>query len=147
MVVLGRGADHAAELLRHGLNWAEPLLGMALLWLTMLGALAAAGWGGTSPSIWPPRCCRAAGQAADARHLVFAAVVCGLLAWAAGRYVGFQREMDICVLLGCRSGSTTWSSPWSSGSWRFRFAVRAFVPMTGSLPATRRLPGEGRVPS
>ena len=28
-----------------GLNWAEPLLGMALLWLTMLGALAAAGLG------------------------------------------------------------------------------------------------------
>ena len=28
-----------------GLNWAEPLLGMALLWLTMLGALAATGLG------------------------------------------------------------------------------------------------------
>jgi TRAP-type C4-dicarboxylate transport system permease small subunit len=54
-----------------GLNWAEPLLGMALLWLTMLGALAAAGLGRhlsidlaeallpRRASVWvgrPPRC-------------------------------------------------------------------------------------------
>ena len=84
-----------------GLIWAEPLLGMALLWLTMLGALAAAGLGrhlsidlvaalaSKRVSVWITRATSG-----------LAAAICVLLAWAAGRYVGFQREMDSTALLG-----------------------------------------------
>ena len=132
-----------------GLNWAEPLLGMALLWLTMLGALAAAGLGrhlaidlaaALLPRRWTAWLTRATS--------IFAAVVCGLLAWAAGRYVGFQREMDITMLLGLPVWKHYMVIPVVFWLMAFRFAVRAFVPTTWlASPDEEGLPGEGRVPS
>ena len=75
-----------------GLNWVEPLLGMALLWLTMLGALAAAGLGrhlaiDLVAALLPRRW---SGWLARATSL-FAAVVCVFLAWAGWRYVADTR--------------------------------------------------------
>lgn len=132
-----------------GLNWAEPLLGMALLWLTMLGALAAAGLGrhlaidlaaALLPRRWTTWLTRATS--------IFAAVVCGLLAWAAGRYVGFQREMDITMLLGLPIWKHYMVIPVVFWLMAFRFAVRAFVPTTWLAARDEDgLPGEGRVPS
>ena len=132
-----------------GLNWAEPLLGMALLWLTLLGALAAAGLGrhlsidlavALVPRRWSSWLTRATS--------VFAAVVCGLLAWAAGRYVGFQREMDMSVLLGLPVWKHYMVIPVVFWLMAFRFAVRVFVPKAWlALKKEEGLPGEGRVPS
>lgn len=132
-----------------GLNWAEPLLGMALLWLTMLGALAAAGLGrhlaidlaaALLPRRWTTWLMRATS--------IFAAVVCGLLAWAAGRYVGFQREMDITMLLGLPIWKHYMVIPVVFWLLAFRFAVRALVPTTWlAFRDEDGLPGEGRVPS
>ena len=132
-----------------GLNWAEPLLGMALLWLTMLGALAAAGLGrhlaiDLAAALMPRR-----GSVWLARATsLFAAIVCGLLAWAAGRYVGFQREMDITLLLGAPVWKYYLVIP--AGFWlmAIRFAVRVFVPAAWlGFKEDEGLPGEGRVPS
>jgi TRAP-type C4-dicarboxylate transport system permease small subunit len=132
-----------------GLNWAEPLLGMALLWLTMLGALAAAGLGrhlsiDLAVALFPRRWTAGLSRATS----IFAAVVCGLLAWAAGRYVGFQREMDMSMLLGLPVWKHYLVIPIVFWLMTLRFAVRAFVP-SGWLvvKAEEGLPGEGRTPS
>ena len=132
-----------------GLNWVEPLLGMALLWLTMLGALAAAGLGrhlaiDLAAALLPRR-----GSAWLARATsLFAAIVCGLLAWAAGRYVGFQREMDITLLLGAPVWKYYMVIPVVFWLMAFRFAVRVLVPFSWlSIKEEEGLPGEGRVPS
>ena len=132
-----------------GLNWAEPLLGMALLCLTMLGALAAAGLGrhlsiDLAAALLPRRASVWAGRATS----VFAAVVCGLLAWAAGRYVGFQREMDATVLLGWPIWKYYGIIPVAFWLMVFRFAVRAFVPASWlAVKIAEGLPGEGRTPT
>ena len=132
-----------------GWVWAEPLLGMGLLWLTMLGALAATGRGrhlsiDLAEALLPRRA-----AAVLARIMaVFAAVVCVLLAWAAGRYVGFQREMDITLLLGAPVWKYDMVIPGAFWLMAFRFAVRAFVPAAWlGFKEEEGLPGEGRVPS
>lgn len=133
-----------------GLSWSEPVLGMALLWLTMLGALAAAGLGrhlsiDLAAALLPRRW-----SAWLARLIsVFAAIVCVLLAWAAGRYVGFQREMDISMLLGAPVWKFYMVIPVVFWLMAFRFAVRAAVPAAWLSPpgGEEGLPGEGRMPS
>lgn len=132
-----------------GLNWAEPLLGMALLWLTMLGALAAAGLGrhlsiDLAAALLPRRASVWAGRATS----VFAAVVCGLLAWAAGRYVGFQREMDDTVLLGWPIWKYYLVMPVAFWLMTVRFGIRACAPAAWLVSErTEGLPGEGRTPT
>ena len=132
-----------------GLNWAEPLLGMGLLWLTMLGALAAAGLGrhlsiDLAAALLPRRAAVWAGRVTS----VFAAVVCGLLAWAAGRYLGFQREMDATVLLGWPIWKYYGIIPVVFWLMAVRFAVRAGVPAAWlAFKTDEGLPGEGRTPT
>ena len=129
-----------------GWTWAEPLLGMGLLWLTMLGALAAAGRGrhlsiDLAEALLPRRA--AAGLA---RFMaLFAAVVCVLLAWAVGRYVGFQRELDPSRLLGWPVWKYQLIIPAAFWLMALRFAVRAAVPAAWwAVPGDEVLPGEGR---
>jgi TRAP-type C4-dicarboxylate transport system permease small subunit len=135
-----------------GLNWAEPLLGMALLWLTMLGALAAAGLGrhlsiDLAAALVPRRWSAGLTRATS----IFAALVCGLLALAAGRYVGFQRDMDMGLLLGLPVWKHFMVIPVVFWLMALRFAVRAFVPAAWLTFKENEeddgLPGEGRVPS
>ena len=130
-----------------GWVWAEPLLGMGLLWLTMLGALAATGKGrhlsiDLAEALLPRRA-----AAALARIMaVFAAVVCVLLAWAAGRYVGFQRELDPSRLLGWPVWKYQLIVPVAFWLMGLRFAVRGAVPADWlAQPGEEVLPGEGRV--
>lgn len=129
-----------------GWSWAGDLLGMALLWLTMLGALAATGLGrhlsidlaaALVPRRWAALLVRVTSM--------FAAVVCVLLAWAAGRYVGLQREMDITILLGAPVWKYYLVIPTAFWIMAFRFAVRAVVPQIWlSARDDEGLPGEGR---
>jgi TRAP-type C4-dicarboxylate transport system permease small subunit len=133
-----------------GLNWAEPLLGMGLLWLTLLGALAAAGLGrhlsiDLAAALLPKK------AAVWLTRLIslFSAVICVLLAWAAGRYIGFQREMDMGELLGIPLWKHYQIIPIAFWLMAVRFAVRAVVPSSWLAPDKNDegLPGEGRVPS
>ncbi len=132
-----------------GFNWSEPLLGMALLWLTMLGALAAAGLGrhlaiDLAAALIPRRGAVWLTRATS----LFSAIVCGLLAWAAGRYVGFQREMDMSMLLGLPIWKHFMVIPVVFWFMTFRFAVRTFVPAAWlAFKQEEGLSGEGRVPS
>jgi len=132
-----------------GFAWAEPLLGMALLWLTMLGALAAAGQGkhlaiDLAAALLPRR---AAVWTARATAL-FAAVVCALLAGAAGQYVGFQREMDMGALLGWPLWKHYLIVPVAFWLMVLRFGIRVVLPGAWiAPPEDDDAAGEGRVPS
>ena len=128
-----------------GLEWAEPLLGMALLWLTMLGALAATGLGrhisiDLAAALLPRRWAAGAARVTA----LFAAVVCGVLAWAAGRYVGFQREMDMSTLLGWPVWKHYLVIPVVFWIMSARFAVRVVLPAAWLATGEEGTPGEGR---
>ncbi len=129
-----------------GLPWAEALLGMALLWLTLLGALAAAGLGrhlsiDLAAALLPRRFAGWIGRATS----LFAAVVCIMLAWAAGRYVGFQRELDMGAVLGCPLWKHYLVLPAAFWLMALRFAVRVAVPHAWLVPEeVEEGLGEGR---
>lgn len=133
-----------------GFQWAEPLLGMGLLWLTMLGALAAAGLGrhlaiDLATALLPERIHAWTARATS----LFSVVVCVLLAWAAGRYVGFQREMAMGELLGWPLWRYYQVIPVAFWLMALRFGVRGLIPAAwlAESDAADGLPGEGRAPS
>lgn len=146
MVVLAAIQILLRNIWHTGLNWIEPLLGMALLWLTMLGALAAAGLGrhlsiDLAAALLPRRW---AGWLARATSL-FAAVVCVFLAWAAGHYVGFQREMDLTEVMGLPVWKHYLVIPVALWLIALRFAIRVFLPTAWLAFKTEEpMPGEGR---
>lgn len=104
ILVLGMVAIAATQIvLRNffetGLRWADPVLGVSVLWITMMGALAATGAvkhikidlvSQVLPRRWK--------LGAIALTNLFGAVVCGFLVYSAARYVGFQKEMGDNVL-------------------------------------------------
>ena len=117
-----------------GLRWAEPFLGMSLLWLTMLGALAATGMRkhitiDLVSHFIPGR----AKRFVYAAQSVFAAVACGFLAWASMRFVNFQQEMGSVALLGIPSFKLYMIMPISFGLMTFRFALHAILNVVRGL--------------
>lgn len=81
-----------------GFAWSDGLARLAVLWLALLGALAASRDGRhiTMGAVtrWLPRLRTVAGVAAD----LFAAAVSGALAWYAGVFVGDSREFGDVLL-------------------------------------------------
>lgn len=74
-----------------GIAWADPSLRIAVLWLAMLGAMAATRDGNhihidLLSRLLPPKGKSGSRRATD----FFSAIVCGLLAWHAGRFVYFE---------------------------------------------------------
>lgn len=138
MVVLAAVQILLRNIWKTGFIWAEPLLGMGLLWLTMFGALAATGrvrhiaidlTGALLPR-------RAAGVIRRVTSLA-AAVACVVLAWAAGRYVGFQREMQMGELLGWPHWKYFMVIPITFWLMGWRFLLQAVLPASwmGELDA------------
>lgn len=90
------------NIFKTGWPWVEPVLGMGLLWLTMLGALAACGGGRKHISVdalshlLPGR----ARDVVERVSALFAGGVCIALAIAAWRFVDMQREWSRDTLLG-----------------------------------------------
>lgn len=100
MVLLAAAQILLRNILHTGFQWADTLLGMGLLWLTMLGALAATGDRrhiviDLVGHFCPPRFRAAAARVTS----LFAAAVCGLLTAAAAQYCRFQREMETDLIL------------------------------------------------
>lgn len=125
-----------------GLRWAEPFLGMSLLWLTMLGALAATGMGkhitiDLVSHFVPGR----AKRFIFAANNVFAAVACGFLAWASMRFVDFQKEMGSVALLGIPAFKLYMVIPVAFGLMTLRFALHAVLNAMRGLGAGEEKPG------
>ncbi|MCU0767555.1 MAG: TRAP transporter small permease [Gammaproteobacteria bacterium] len=88
-----------------GLLWADPAVRVLVLWVALLGAMAAARQGrhitvDLVARVLPPR------LAAPVRALtdLFAAAVCGLLAWHAARLVAMEWEAGTVAV----GGVPTW---------------------------------------
>jgi C4-dicarboxylate transporter DctQ subunit len=105
-----------------GITWADPFLGSAMLWITLLGALAATGRRKHIAidlvSNFVPAGARRVFQIITD---LAAAVVCGFLAAAAVRYVGFQREMGDEAFAGIRQWVVLLILPAGFGLMSLRF--------------------------
>ena len=104
-----------------GIPWIEPLLGAVVLWIAMLGALAATGLRkhiaiDLVSHIFPKRLRWATAVLTD----LFAACVCGILGHAGLRYVAIQRELGEALLPGIP-----------------RWTIYVIMPVTFLLIATR----------
>ncbi|MBP7829352.1 MAG: TRAP transporter small permease [Kiritimatiellae bacterium] len=129
MVLLAAAQILLRNFMQAGFLWADPLLGMGLLWLTMLGALAATGARrhiviDLVGHFAPPRLRRAIGRLTA----LFAAVVCGFLAVAAARFCLFQKEMETNVILQVPVWVYYLIIPVAFGLMALRFALQALGP-------------------
>lgn len=107
-----------------GVPWIDPLLGILLLWLTLVGALAATGQqrhismdvlSHVLPQRWRHR--------VRAPVLLFCSIVCGGLARAGWQFVAFQREAETARLLGCPVWAYSYAIPVFFGAIAVRFAI------------------------
>lgn len=126
-----------------GLQWAEPVLGMGLLWMTMLGALAATGLGrhlaidlaaALLPRQWKQITARITS--------IFAIIVCLLLMNASIRFVGFQKEMRLGELLGLPVWMYYQVIPATFALMALRFLHRVLVPAAWLEAADRAASAE-----
>ena len=134
IVVLAAAQIILRNFFKTGLPWSEPVLGLSLLWLTLLGALAATGAGrhisiDLASHLFPPRARRAAAALVN----LFAAVVCGFLAHAAIRFCAFQREMATPGALGVPAWKLYLVAPVCFALMALRFAAKAERDAAGGM--------------
>jgi len=127
-----------------GLPWVEPVLGTSVLWITMLGALAATGARkhisiDLVAHFLPPRV--GAGVAAVTR--IFAAVVCGFLVYSSGRYVMFLKETSEPAFLNVQTWAAYMVMPVVFGFITVRFLIQAAVSTATAIKG----PGRAEPPS
>jgi TRAP-type C4-dicarboxylate transport system permease small subunit len=99
LIVLGSAQIILRNLFSIGVNWSDPLTRLIVLWLALLGALAASRDGrhitmGALTQWLPKRAQAAAEVCAD----VFATIVAGALAWFAFEFVRDSREFGDTLL-------------------------------------------------
>lgn len=100
LVLLAAAQILLRNLFHTGFLWADNLLGVGLLWLTMLGALAATGARRHIVIDLVGHFCPPPLRGVVARiTALFAATICGVLAAAAVRFCQFQSEMETTRLL------------------------------------------------
>jgi len=118
-----------------GLAWGDPSLRVLVLWITMLGAMAATRDQhhiriDLLPRFLPPRGRSAAQRITD----LFAALVCGLLAWHSGRFVWLEYQDGIVLFGAIPAWVCELAMPLGFGLMALRFALRA---ISGQLPEAR----------
>ena len=131
-----------------GIDWAGPMLGASLLWMTMLGALAATGGRQhITVDMLSPFLSPRVREGVRVLTNLFAAVVCGLLGEAAVRYVLLQREMGGLAAPGVPQWTVYTIVPACLALLAFRFALQtvccAARAATGRLPPEELPPGVG----
>lgn len=94
MILLAASQILLRNIWHTGLEWSDPLLRVMVLWLALLGAMAAAREENhisidVLSRFLPPRFGTASRIVTD----LFAASICSLLAWHAGRFVLMEREV------------------------------------------------------
>ncbi len=107
------------------LAWGDPLLRIALLWLTLLGALAATRNHNHIRidllSRWLPPELREWSQRLTE---LFAALVCGLLSWQGARFVFFEWQDDSRLFAGFPAWIAEAIIPVGFGIMALRFLIR-----------------------
>jgi C4-dicarboxylate transporter, DctQ subunit len=112
-----------------GLDWAEPVSRVGVLWLALLGALGATRTRrhiaiDALPRVLPPRLQRAAWIVTQ----LAAAGVCATLAWTGWGMVAFEREAPSMFVPGVPSWWPMLAFPAGFALIALRFAITAFGP-------------------
>jgi TRAP-type C4-dicarboxylate transport system permease small subunit len=110
-----------------GLEWAEPVERMGVLWLALLGALGATRERrhisiDALPRLLPPKLHRAAWALTQ----LATAVLCGVLAWTGWGMVGMEREAPSLFVQGVSSWIPMLVFPAGFALMALRFVVAAF---------------------
>jgi TRAP-type C4-dicarboxylate transport system permease small subunit len=110
-----------------GLEWAEPVSRVGVLWLALLGALGATRTRrhiaiDALPRILPPRLQRAAWAVTQ----LATSVVCATLAWTGWGMVAFEREAPALFVPGVPSWWPMLAFPAGFALMAVRFAIAAF---------------------
>ncbi len=111
-----------------GLEWAEPVSRMGLLWLALGGALGATRSHrhigiDALPRILPPKLHRAAWMLTQ----LVTAFICGVLAWYGWGMVGLEREVPADFVPGVPSWWPMLAFPAGFGLMSLRFVIAAFA--------------------
>ena len=101
MIILASGQIILRNLLEVGFTWADPLTRVLVLWVGLLGALAASREDkhiaiDVLSRFLPPRL----RFGAKAITSLFTAAVCGIVAYHAGRFVALEREAQLVAFGG-----------------------------------------------
>jgi TRAP-type C4-dicarboxylate transport system permease small subunit len=101
MIVLASAQIFLRNLFDSSVSWGDPLLRIMVLWVALLGALAASrGNRQITVDVLTRLLEGRAKSAARAVASVFAAAVCGLLAFHAGRFVEMERAVGTPAVAG-----------------------------------------------
>ncbi len=128
MILLAAGQIFSRNLFSHGLLWGEPLLRLLVLWLAMLGAMAATRDGrhihiDVLSRFLPPAMKHGAQRLTD----IFSALVCGLLAWHAGRFVYDEWQGGLEFFSGVPAWAAELIMPLGFGVMGLRFLLRSLT--------------------
>jgi TRAP-type C4-dicarboxylate transport system permease small subunit len=126
MMVLAVGQIVLRELFSTGVIWADELIRLIVLWLAMFGSIAACRDNrhiriDVLSHLLPPRGIAAVRGLVD----LFAAVVCGFIAWHAWRYLGLEMEFGDTVLTGTPAWLAHAVVPLGFAVMAYRFIVQA----------------------
>ncbi len=137
MIVLAAGQILLRNFFAYGLSWADPLLRILVLWLALLGAMAATREGrhihiDLLSRFLPPLAARLARRATD----LFAAAACALVAWHGGRFVWFEWQDGSELFSGVPAWSAEIIIPLGFALMALRFLLQAVLgPPAATEPA------------
>ncbi len=128
MILLAAGQIFSRNLFSYGLLWGEPLLRLLLLWLSLLGAMAATRDGrhiriDIMSRFLPPAMKHWARRLTDA----FSALICGLLTWHSGRFVYDEWQGGLEFFSGVPAWTTELIIPFGFGVMTLRFLLQCLV--------------------
>jgi TRAP-type C4-dicarboxylate transport system permease small subunit len=124
MILLASGQILLRNLLEAGFVWADPITRVMVLWVGLVGALAASredkqiAIDVLSRFLAPrPR------AAAKALTSLFTAGVCGIIAYHAARFVALEREVGVTAFAGLPSWTLELVIPFSFGLMALRYLL------------------------
>ena len=126
MILLASAQIFLRNLFDSSLSWGDPLLRILVLWVGLLGALAASrGNRQITVDVLSRLLEGRAKSATQAVASVFTMAVCGLLAFHAGRFVAMEREVGTPAVAGLPAWLFELVMPFAFGLICLRYALEA----------------------
>ena len=134
MILLGVGQILLREVFGTGIFWADELIKLIVLWLAMIGSIAACREDrhiriDALSHLLPDNAVTAVRLLVD----VFAAVVCAVIAWQAWRYLQVEIEYEVTVLIDTPAWLAHSVLPLAFALVSFRFGVAALSDLHGAI--------------
>jgi TRAP-type C4-dicarboxylate transport system permease small subunit len=119
-----------------GVAWFDPAVRVAVLWLALLGALAATRRNEhVSVDVLSRFLPSAITKVTDRLARLFACLICGLIAYYSGVFVWEESSFPSEVFLGIPSWVTQLIIPWAFGFMSLRFLLLTFGATSASEPS------------